>query len=412
VALQAITRKECFARLNYIECISISDLLIIFRYATDVNQVDFDKKKFMEEQSQQVRAMVTAMDMAVSISRGGAVEGARVTGTREKGDIDALYFVAAVRVFAEWRTLRLVPEGYNRSAVALGLAYRDVLQNLVKIESGVHGYLKHYGGLESNDGKPITSPTLRQVLQYEITTNAHKNLPKLQEQSAASGLLWTKRQVHYQNACFLNSLAFPFRFDSVKDAMSAAYKEVYDEYHGWAIKQVFLHSFAGSPPVEKIWEAMEPPEQVLKDESNFEGCSQKRYQNVPQRTLSDVSEEEEDPDNEFLMALENFGHQVADKWLDLLGLFNCLSDEEKKKRRAQNLILSSESFVNLNEIEDSLIKVMRSPGTAYDENDKKPVDKIEQVKAGTAAFVEELRPLLQELSDVLDELNMNDPSRV
>lgn len=61
VALQAITRKECFARLNYIECISISDLLIIFRYATDVNQVDFDKKKFMEEQSQQVRAMVTAM---------------------------------------------------------------------------------------------------------------------------------------------------------------------------------------------------------------------------------------------------------------------------------------------------------------------------------------------------------------
>jgi len=194
--------------------------------------------------------------------------------------------------------------------------------------------------------------------------------------------------------------------------MSAAYKEVYDEYHGWAIKQVFLHSFAGSPPVEKIWEAMEPPEQVLKDESNFEGCSQKQYQNVPQRTLSDVSEEEEDPDNEFLMALENFGHQVADKWLDLLGLFNCLSDEEKKKRRAQNLILSSESFVNLNEIEDSLIKVMRSPGTANDENDKKPVDKIEQVKAGTAAFVEELRPLLQELSDMLDELNMNDPSRV
>lgn len=61
VALQAITRKECFARLDYIEQLSITDIMNLFRYATDVNQVDFDKKRFMAGQSQLLRAMVTAM---------------------------------------------------------------------------------------------------------------------------------------------------------------------------------------------------------------------------------------------------------------------------------------------------------------------------------------------------------------
>jgi hypothetical protein len=68
VALQAITRKECFARLDYIDQLSIADVMVLFRYATDVNQVDFDKKRFMVEQSQLLQAMVTAIVSRIEYS--------------------------------------------------------------------------------------------------------------------------------------------------------------------------------------------------------------------------------------------------------------------------------------------------------------------------------------------------------
>ena len=259
--LQAITRKECFARLDYIERLSINDIAILFRYASDVNLIDFDKSKFLSEQTKIVRGVVTAMDMAVKVSRGCLTEGTKTTeAERGEGDVDALYFVAATRIFAEWRNMRLVPKGYQRYAVGLSLAYRDVLQNLEKIERGIHDYLRYHQALDtSNSVKPIPSPTLRQLLKYELDTKMHKKLPCLGEKSAASGLLWTKRQLHYQVATLNNTLEVPHCYPTAKEAASAAYRIVYDEYHGWAVKKIFSHSFGGSPPLDEIWLCLDPP---------------------------------------------------------------------------------------------------------------------------------------------------------
>ncbi len=223
-ALKAITRKECFAKLEYIGQLSIHDIIILFRYANDVNQMDFQKKRFMLEQSQLVRSMVTAVDMAVAMSRGGQKLKLMVNIERKKGEVDALYFTAVVRIFAEWRSMRLVPEGYSRYAVGLNLAYRDILQNLAKIEDGVHAYMKHYGATPEDD-VPLC-PTLREVLEFEIETRVHQKLPNLKDGSAASGLLWTKRQLHYQSSLFLNTLQVPYKFATTQAGLAAAYSEV------------------------------------------------------------------------------------------------------------------------------------------------------------------------------------------
>jgi hypothetical protein len=37
---------------------------------------------------------------------------------------------------------------------------------------------------------------------------------------------------------------------------------------------------------------------------------------------------------------------------------------------------------------------------------------VEQVKAGSAEFVGEIRPLVSDLGGLIDEFNMNDPSKV
>jgi hypothetical protein len=403
-ALQAITRTECFARLDYIEQLSIRDVVVLFRYATDVNRVEFDKKRFVEQQNQLLRAMVTAIDMAVTISRGSLSKCAKLSGARREGEIDALHFVAVTRVLAEWRALRLVPKGFKRYAVGLNLGHRDLLQNLAKIEKGVHSYLKHCENLQASDEMAIPSPTLRQLLEHEDNANVHTRLPYLKDNSAASGLLWTKRQVHYQTSTFINSLNVPLHFSSPKDAAMAAYTEVYDTFHGWAIKQVFSHSFGGSPPLVKIWKAMDPPIRQPGDAPE--------QQHVLQRKLSEVSEESEVPDNEFLIALEDFGKHIGGKWDDFLGLFNCVSDEDKHKERARNLLMSSESYLDMTGFEQSKFDTIQEASSPQVDKSLRALDPIEEVKSGTADFVKEMQPLLSDLSGLIDEFNMNDPTRV
>lgn len=413
-AMQAITRKECFARSDYIERLSVNDVAILYRYASSMNAVGFDKTKFLSEQTQIVRSIITAMDMAVKVSRGCLKEPKKLAESeRAEGDVDALYFVAVTRVFAEWRTLRLVPKGYQRYAVGLSLGYRDVLQNLEKIEKGVHDYLRHHQVRQPKNRIP--SPTLQQLLRYEIDQNLHKNLPKLEVKSSASGILWTKRQLHYQVAILSYSLEVPQSYPSAKDAASAAYRVVYDDYHGWAVKQIFSHSFSGSPPLDAVWMNLDPPNdlpetaKVKKKGSNKPG----RFQEFPGRTLSDVSEDsknkKESDDIKFLLALNSINRTIVEKWEDVLRMFNCGTEEKKKK---DNLVLSSDSHFNLSALDQRPAKEAKQESLATDKDQGSDLNPIERSKRRTEDFVRAISPLIQDLGEMIQTLNMNDPTRV
>mmetsp|Transcript_28776 Transcript_28776/g.32237 ORF Transcript_28776/g.32237 Transcript_28776/m.32237 type:complete len:579 (+) Transcript_28776:44-1780(+) len=471
-AIQSITRKECFARLDYIEQLPVSDISILFRYAADANLNDFEKRKFIAEQTQIVQAMITALDMAVKVSRGCLSEGTTIISTSERsvGSIDALRFVAVTRIFAEWRNLRLVPKGgYQRYAVGLSLAYRDMLQNLEKIERGVHEYLRHHQTLDKERKSPtslIPSPTLRQLLQFELEIKLHKKLPYLTEKSSASGLLWTKRQLHYQLATLGNSLEVPEYYASPKDAASAAYRIVYNDYHGWAVKQIFSHSFSGSPPMVKIWLSINPPNNLSRinggggGEQNYATttsttkCPNARpddnYPPLLTRKLSDAascatsqisssssiesSVITEEDDNEFLAVMEKFGDEIVEKLEDLLRMFNC--GKEEKKKRNDNLILSSESYFNLDQLNTDFvggssfhnsgnnmndnISIMSSSTSTVPSIDNTGVasqrqltlsNVIESSKRDVADFVRNLSPMVADIDDLINELNMSDPTK-
>jgi hypothetical protein len=365
-----------------------------------VNQADFHKKQFMIKQTQLIRSVITAMDMAVTMSRGAQRQRTTTKHDGSKGDIDALYFAAVTRIFAEWRTLRLIPSGYGRYAAGLSMAYRDVLQNLAKIEAGVHSYLRHFGGMPQDEGS--LCPTLREVIEFERKTKVHPRLPFLSEKSAASGLLWTKRQLDYQTTIFFNTLQVPVDFPTTQSAARAAYSQVFGEYHGWALKQLFSQSFGGSPPLEAILKQMDP--RIHEDNSNASiGINRK---------LSDVSEDGELLDNEFLAAMDGFGKFVGKKWDDVLGFFNCF-ERKNRGRSSQNIFVSSESYLNMNKLQAGAHLATLSESVSDDSDETpNPSEPLEDTIQDIMLFVNDLRPLLEDIRGLLEENNMNDPTRV
>jgi hypothetical protein len=416
--LQATTATECFARMNYIEQLSVSDITLLFQYATLVSRANFDKKVFMAAQTKLIRAMVTAMDVAVTISRGGVMhDGFKAAGCVKSGDIDALYFVAAARVFAEWRNVRLVPEGYKRYAMALGLAKRDVLQNLVKVELAVHSYLKVKSSVQQIGGEPVPVPSLRQLLQHELENSTHSSLPYLAENSAASGILWCKRQIHYQEATFANIVKVPMEFPTSKDAGLAAYAEVYENYHGWTVKQIFSHSLGGTPPLDVLWRFMNPPPLSSSDASQANVSDP----SMPDRKLSDLSDDTfsasmngEKKDNELLAFLDNLNRRIEGEWNKAVRFVDRLNCVEFEESRRSNLIISHASYVNMHSLQPSVVdgSGVSDAGPQSVVNFASSAIIIDKVKEDIRVHVEEMQPLLDDLNLLLGELNMNDPTKV
>ena len=164
------------------------------------------------------------------------------------GGTDAMMFVGVLRMFAEWRTERLVPEGYHRYSYVMGLARGDMLKNIRKIENSVHEFMK------SSD--VLKRPSLDELIQFEIRNGLHPNLPVLCDNSGTSGLLWSMRQLDYQLKLFQNTIRVPFAFPNSKSAALAAYDVVYGRYHNFLTKKIFQGSFGVAPEGDVVLSRM------------------------------------------------------------------------------------------------------------------------------------------------------------
>jgi len=269
-----LAAPEPFLSKEEIAQMTLADMAGVFRYAIESNRDGFDESQFFDQVSPRMKQVAAAMDDATMQSRGENVRSANTQiATDEQddnnavsdalapsvgfGDMDALQFCAAMRLFAEWRILRQVPEGYKGYAVGMGLGHKDVVQNVAKIESAAHAWTEE----QSEDNiASSSSPTLRQLLQYEVDSDFHPTakLPQLKEKSSAMGLLWVRRQLQYQTAIFSNMMEVPSTYPNTNAAVAAAYKEVYDQYHGWAVQKIFNYSFQAAPQAEVIMRFMNP----------------------------------------------------------------------------------------------------------------------------------------------------------
>eukprot|EP00534_Pseudo-nitzschia_fraudulenta_P006549 CAMPEP_0201187210 /NCGR_PEP_ID=MMETSP0851-20130426/132902_1 /ASSEMBLY_ACC=CAM_ASM_000631 /TAXON_ID=183588 /ORGANISM="Pseudo-nitzschia fraudulenta, Strain WWA7" /LENGTH=708 /DNA_ID=CAMNT_0047472645 /DNA_START=152 /DNA_END=2278 /DNA_ORIENTATION=+ len=428
-----LSSSDCFVPLKDIAESTLRDITMSFRYSVESTRRDFNSANFLSGILPRVKKMIERVFLTTTLARGDGIV-APITGDRKNnpsivpsGDIDAINFCAAMRIFAEWRVLRQVPPGYKGYAVGIGLGQKDIVQNIAKIEYAIHDYI------DQNTGTMI-SPTLRDLLQYEVDTDLHDNtkLPRLKEKSAAMGLLWVRRQLVYQTEVFNNVLDVPTRFESSRAAVQAAYDEVYGDLHGWAVQKIFSYSFQAAPEGIEIYKYMNPhrlEEVQLEAKSKIMGMplgQKRKFGGLGQLDNNPIGKFGRHIGKELNKIANNVGnewdklsHNVVNEWDKVAGNIGQLFGQQRQqqdnrvKKRRQPLIAENIGEAVADEMDESVITDEDSLATRELEMEtyirkEMTIDAYDHIKA----YLEIVDPLLDDLSTLIDEFNMDDPTKV
>jgi len=456
-----LSSSDCFVPLKDIARLTLKDVAMSFRFAVESTQKDFNAGKFLSGALPRVKKLVNRMSTATLLAR-ETNDQAPITGKAiaSSGDIDAVNFCAAMRVFAEWRVLRQVPPGYKGYAVGIGVGQKDIVQNIAKIEQAIHNYVDYRArnndkehntsnGNTKDHHKILSSPTLRDLLQYEVDINLHDNtkLPRLKEKSAAMGLLWVRRQLIYQTAIFKNVLDVPTRFDSSRSAVQSAYDEVYGSLHGWAVQKIFSYSFKAAPEGIEIYRYMNPhrleeveqearskimrvPEQKQKfDRPLIDLESNNPVEKLIFRFGRHIGKEWDKVANNAVNEWEKHAGNIMNEWEKHSG--NIINEWVKvtnnvgqlfghKKRRLEHRQHDRRQRRLLLEIHDEKGDSKQTTMTAEEKmiareleirnyiNKEMRKDAYDNIKV----YLEVADPLLDDLSRLTEEFNMDDPTKV
>lgn len=388
--ISALSSSGPFVSIKDIAQLTLRDVAMAFRYALESTRKEFNKNKFISKASPRVKKAFEQMSAAVAQSRGKFVSVPTTNSDLRSGDIDALQFCAAMRIFAEWRVVRQVPEGYKGYAVGMSLGQKDIIQNVAKIEHAVHSLIEHRENellQEGSEEQELQSPTLRDLLQFEADTKVHGNkLPKLKEKSAAMGLLWVRRQLHYQTALFKNVIKVPQKFESTAAAVTAAYSEVYDKFHGWAVQKIFNYSFQAAPDARLIYNYMNP--ERLNEATAEAKSALAKGQITGRQPSSTKKKEKENP-------LDRFCKHMGNEWAKLTNsVMRVFGKSESKSLHSKNMV-EEETDSDEARVQDYIDNVMKS-------------DAHEQI----LEYLDVAQPLLLDLANLFDEFNMDDPTKV
>lgn len=414
-----LSASEPFVKTSVIAQLTLADVTETFRYAVESSKPTFDDAKFMRRLVPDVKRVIAALKDAVERSRGEDAQDSQLvvestSSPTTWGGVDALKFSAAMRIFAEWRLLRQTPDGYKGYAVGMSLGHKDIVQNVVKIEQAVHAWLDDQaneilmkeGGDGDGDDVVLRSPTIAQLLQREQEMNVHPSLPRLKDKTAAMGLLWVRRQLQYQTSIFSNAVQVPKKFATTKDAVAAAYSEVYDRYHGWAVQKIFNYSFQSAPDAVEIYRHMNPRKlQEVKANLRSGKMSLRAVptsESVDTNSRSNLVAEDENPFVAFFQNIGNTWDDVAKKnekehpvvavFLNVGDLFKQITNQDGHK--SSSLATSSSNS------EKEIFEMMVS------------AEMVKDASEHIHLHMEVVEPLLDDLAGVFATFNMDDPTRV
>ena len=463
--ISALSASESFVPIELIGELTLEDFTTILKYVQLANRVDFDDFDFVSHVGQTVRKVILLLDSAVCKSRGANSLPAKFSGDRESGDIDALLFAGVMRIFAEWRAVRVVPEEYKAYAVGMNLAKRDLISNIGKMEIATQQWIQR----EISEGiADVYSPTIRQLLEFEIWTDAHPNLPQLKDKTAAVGLVWMTRQIKFQTKIFENLLDVPGKYDSAILAVRAAYKDVFDPFHGWIIQKIFNNSFNGAPPVEKMYTLMNPVhyELVLETARNnatkISGVPELRQMFLPVSRASFSSHETEEvhiedesigfdfeldqkmSKEEGVPRILHLDHHIKTEWAkfvnnlqndwdcfvrEFLGQQHDMEKEVPSSRQIDNSSTSTDGEqvgMDLEDQGDEEVEEAALPALFHTRRISAPLRVLDSEELDSYAsremtkaahnhieiYLDLMNPLLRNLDDLINEFGMNDPTKV
>lgn len=453
------SKKESFIPVGTIAHMTLQDMATLLQYAVELNQDGFAAESFHLRLCPLLREIKVAMDAAMQQSRGEDVLVMPSSSAAGAADMDALAYCAVMRVFAEWRMVRQVPDGYKAYSAGMSMGRRDLIQNVAKLESATHVWIDHQRAHAEENTVP--SPTLRQLLQYEVDHQLHRQLPKLNDKTAAIGLLWSKRQVEYATALYSSFRQVPSTYQDAKTAAKAAYHQVYDAYHGWMIQKVFIHSLQAAPPTEVIYKFMTPEYRrhecnkvdvlpILQETTSFDTSSQSGSDNEHEddfaswedaQSFEEASHQDDKKEDHPLgwhiaQAWDQTGKNIQKGWDDFIRgtveLFQNKAAKEKERMREQQLRQQykhqfAAALSNRYKFHPQL-SLKDSPLTMQGDSNEPPVSRpqlprrrsrsqelqeiTDEAHGQIDIFIKMAQPLLKDLSELMEEFNMNDPTRV
>ncbi len=486
-----LSTPEPFLSTSDISKMTLEEIAIVFQYAMSSGDQNMDASTFLKQNfskhvdKNRLTRAINAIADATTKSRGAGVVTAKTFHCENRGsgdnkalserngfgDVDALEFCAAMRILAEWRLLRQTPPGFKGYAVGMNLGHKDVVQNIVKIESVVHDWIEKRAEVEATkrsqrdcDGEEsceeaeaetdnLRSPTLRELLQYEIDADVHptSKLPRLKEKTAAMGLLWVRRQLQYQTALFSNIISVPDVYPTIIDAVGDAYSEVYGHLHGWTVQKIFNYSFQSAPDADLIFRHMNPyklekvtvaarngefinrvdmeiddTKETTTLASNDEFLESFEHEAIPESVGRIVLEDEENnnPIQNFFShvgsewdklgkqvgdEIDKLGHQIGGEWDKIICNLSKVFDEHGKECKVNNLMDTRGGASSRNKGQNNNEKAQIS--------DEEVDAHIAREMAADArqhilAYLNIAVPLLEDLAGLFNEMNMDDPTKV
>jgi Glycolipid transfer protein (GLTP) len=441
---KTISTNDMFISEHDLGNLSLFNIKEILTYIIEMNRPDFNRQSRLNNLKQNAQNVIISVEAAVSESMGSGTVLPRKTmdqhildsNTMQCGNaasIDALGFVAFVRLFAEWRAVRLVPKtGYKAYAFGMGLAKRDLLQNAEKLENAVQQYLINQEEKKCSHMK-TSSPTLMQILQFELDQRKHPTLPRLTDNSAASGLLWIQRQIQYQTKIFKNVAMIEYGdFKSSKDAALAAYRSTYELYHGFVLRQLFQRTVEASPDADVLLRYMNMPNLYFDDENDltfsssaptidedidinvptiYEGVDiHEAWVHVPidQSIVSsspDLIIEADSPTDSVDTRKSSIFAKINGQ---IVRMFTQCSGKETAKVNDKNVFdmmsTNKSSNESMTRFESNTVHLGITP---Y----RTEKTKQRQASEDISDYLETAQPILDELDILLNEFNMKDPSR-
>lgn len=462
-----------FLSTKHIAELTLLDITKVFEYAMYNNREGFDGRVFMKDASKTLELALTSMDAVTSKARGADVSPVSTStdngnstistlSSNGYGDIDVLQFCAAMRIFAEWRIVRQVPDGYKGYSVGMSLGHKDIVQNIAKVELAYYLWTEEQRWqINNSENATITelvSPTLKDLLQQEVDLDVHEGrLPRLKDKTCAMGLLWVRRQLMYQTHIFRN--VHSGDFEDAVSAVTAGYMQVYEKYHGWAVQKIFNYSFKAAPEAEEIYKFMNPvilenvlantremritvhPEGDMNEDIQQDGIDreavlvsvekvhgEKEFSDVPQSVNTSEDElssccssatsssHESDERRENENPLERLGSHIGSEW-DKLAI-HVVTEWDKLATNVVN-ILNKDNRKNEKSAKSGTNDMVRggsdSKGRKLSQEEMETHVASEMTRVAheqIGAYLEMVEPLLRDLKGLFDEMNMEDPTKV
>ena len=251
-----------------------------------------------------------------------------------------------------------------------------------------------------------TSPTIKQLLIWEKEQNIHSRLPRLADKSGASGLLWIFRQLQYQTNVFENITQVPFVYPSANMAVLAAYEATYSKYHGFLVKTIFQNSFDAAPGADTLLAHMSLPSGDgnvdCQQETATEAMSEDDDYSLIESSV-DLNEPSKEGPTKSKKSPMNPFDQVAQlfmkEWMKLERFMSQCTGNHIEEDPSRNLLDTR----SLNFVENSTALARKSSSAT--------LISIQSAEVEIHSFIALAEPFLRGLETMIEDLNMNDPSK-